>query len=216
MIVSEPFTSVVLIEFPTQLKLGQSFLRLQEFYESPTEQFRSKFFMLDDYIEWYVSTNGKKEFTYYTDWYGFNVPSDIIYKFLRAYPTYSFTNEEMALINALHPWLKANHQFYLIGAMQGDQETIKHEMAHAFWALDPQYRSNQQVNLDNMNDSIKKQMKTKLVAMGYRDDDSILLDEIQAYLGTENDLPGCGFNITNLKKHAQPFQKTFDERYLIK
>ena len=50
-----------------------TFLRVQEYYESPNPDFRGKHFNIWDYIEWY-SREKKDVFTYAFDWGGFNIP----------------------------------------------------------------------------------------------------------------------------------------------
>lgn len=65
------------VNFSSQEELASTFLRFQEHFESPS--FKGKIFSLDDYKRWYIkhSPNGQKtgEFTYYSDWSGFNIPS---------------------------------------------------------------------------------------------------------------------------------------------
>ena len=57
---------------------AMTFLRVQEFYESPNKKFRGKNFSIWDYMKWY-STEYGKGFTYGTDWSGFNVPLETAY-----------------------------------------------------------------------------------------------------------------------------------------
>jgi len=72
-----------LLIFPTQRDVTLTLLRFQEHYESP--KFRGKIFSLEEFKRWYVanSPNGIKtgEFTYYTDWNGFNIPSYVLQPF---------------------------------------------------------------------------------------------------------------------------------------
>jgi hypothetical protein len=58
---------------------AMTFLRIQEFYESPNPAFRgNKDFSFSEYMKWYTKEYGKG-FTYGTDWSGFNVPLEIAY-----------------------------------------------------------------------------------------------------------------------------------------
>src|SRR3990167_8171616 len=67
----------------TQEELTTTFLRFQEHYESP--EFKGKIFTLEEFKKWYIlnSPNGKKtgRFTYYEDWAGFNIPSEVLEPF---------------------------------------------------------------------------------------------------------------------------------------
>jgi hypothetical protein len=54
-----------------------TFLRYQEFYESPSKKFRGKSYKLLDFMKWYASENDGI-FTYPRDWAGFNFPGSII------------------------------------------------------------------------------------------------------------------------------------------
>ena len=64
--------NIILIVFESQLELTKTMLRPQEFYESP--EFKGKAFLLKDFKEWYKTTTPHKDFTYFSDWAGFNIP----------------------------------------------------------------------------------------------------------------------------------------------
>ena len=67
----KPNVFVVLLE--DNYNLPMLFCRVQEFYESPNEDFRNKKFSIWEYMEWYSKSN-KGSFTYPSDWAGFNIP----------------------------------------------------------------------------------------------------------------------------------------------
>jgi len=71
--------NIFLLDFETQEELTSTFLRFQEFYESP--EFQGKIFTLQEYKAWYTKLKGK--FSYYTDWGGFNIPSRILESFYK-------------------------------------------------------------------------------------------------------------------------------------
>jgi len=65
------------LHFQNQREMAETFLRFQEFYESP--KFKGKIFTLENYKDWYRKIKGK--FSYYSDWDGFNLPSKILKPF---------------------------------------------------------------------------------------------------------------------------------------
>ena len=81
--VKEIIKNIFHISFSTQHELASTFLRFQEYYESP--KFRGKIFSFYEYKKWYTanSPKGKKtgKFTYYKDWGGFNIPSYVLKPF---------------------------------------------------------------------------------------------------------------------------------------
>ena len=50
---------------PSQYWLTSTFLRFQEYYESP--KFRNLGFSLEEFQDWYVTTRDHGEFSYYSD-----------------------------------------------------------------------------------------------------------------------------------------------------
>src|ERR1035438_5938399 len=72
---------IVHLKFKTQNKLARAFIRLQEFYESPYPTIRRKYFTVDQFAKLYTKTFG--EFSYYTDWHGFNLPGNIVQQFAK-------------------------------------------------------------------------------------------------------------------------------------
>src|ERR1043166_6690987 len=65
--------AIYLLRFETLYELSSTFLRIQEHYESP--HFHGRVFTLEQFMDWYAAKNEKKEFSYFEDWDGFNVPS---------------------------------------------------------------------------------------------------------------------------------------------
>src|ERR1700760_4146537 len=67
------------ILFENQYSCCSTFLRLQEYYESPIKGIRGNYFTLEQFMDAYAETKGN--FTYTLDWGGFNVPGHVIKKF---------------------------------------------------------------------------------------------------------------------------------------
>lgn len=60
-------------QMEAQMILASMFMRMQEYYESPTEMFRRQPFSCDQIRSFHHDVN-KDGFTYYTHWPGFNLP----------------------------------------------------------------------------------------------------------------------------------------------
>ncbi len=128
------------IKFSTQEELTSTFLRFQEFFESP--EFRGKVFTLEEYKKWYVdnSPEGKRtgEFTYYTDWNGFNIPSTVLEPFYNGDfdPLSEREKEFLALFRE-----RKGERFYIIGTHgKNEKQLLKHEIAHGLFYTNPEYK----------------------------------------------------------------------------
>ena len=71
------YPGLYFLKFPNQYEL--TMIRLQEFYESPYKNIRGKHFTLEQYMDAYAKHKGN--FTYCSDWNGFNIPSIVIQDF---------------------------------------------------------------------------------------------------------------------------------------
>jgi len=162
------------LNFPTQHLLTSTFLRFQEYYESP--RFRGKVFTLEEFMDWYAQAQGKKgNFTYFTDWSGFNIPSKVFAPF-RAGKFDPLTTKEAALVELFRG---VPEPFYVIGTFgkNGDPATLHHEIAHGLYTTQPGYRARVDAILKTAD---LRPLFERLRKMGY--DDSVVPDEAQAYL----------------------------------
>ena len=125
---------IYLLRFETQYELTSTFLRVQEHYELP--QFHGRIFTLEQYMDWYVAENGA--FTYFQDWSGFNVPSTAFQPFYEG-KFDPLTDARRSGCSALFRNLQG--RFYVIGIFDGGKkETLTHELAHALFFIDDDYR----------------------------------------------------------------------------
>ena len=166
---------VYLIESKTSQDLATTFMRFQEYYESPV--FSGRVFSVDEFAAWYASEFGA--FTYCQDWAGFNIPSWALEPFRNG----SFdplTDREKSLLNFFK---NIRGDFYIIGATSQDEEcvdTIKHEFAHGAFFTNSDYRRDV---INFLNVHRPNVVKVALQKMGYGD--NVLEDEANAYLLTE-------------------------------
>ena len=72
--------SIFVLTFDSQYDLCMSFLRIQEFYESPV--YHGRYFTLEDYMDYWSKEYGQGSFNYLDVWNGFNVPGSVIKKWI--------------------------------------------------------------------------------------------------------------------------------------
>lgn len=185
--------------------LSRIFVRLQEFYESPFKEIRGKHFTLEQFRTIY--TNGKKSFTYYDDWAGFNVPGHVVINFFNLFTDLS--PKEKMLKKLLQEALESAEKFYVIGVPRRLNKSImEHEVSHALFYTNPVYKQTMLRHGKKLSARIKRYVFSKLKKMGYSG--IVKYDELQAYLATSrltdlNHYFGNHITIT----HIRPFRETF-------
>jgi hypothetical protein len=165
--------NIFLVSFPTHNELCSTFLRFQEYYESP--EFRGKIFTLDEYKDWYIKIKGS--FSYFTDWSGFNISSNVFVPFREG----KFNPLSEQEINLLKSFENDNGPFYLIGVSntgtQKDPRLLKHEIAHGLFYTEPEYKRKAQEILSRYDlEDLKNWLRDQ---GGYHE--SVIEDECHAY-----------------------------------
>ncbi len=213
------------LDFGTQYDLTMHFLRAQEYYESP--KFYKTIFSIVDYMEWYSKLHGKGSFSYARDWSGFNTPSwalTAVYNSETYLPDRNRYDKLMGTLVEQIRYEEDDHAFYFIGTFAGGginkkgeaDDILGHEIAHAFYTVNSEYREKVDELLNTRYSSgdeyggceeIEPDPAAEvLIGMGYHS--STIQDEIHAYCATGlcEKLEGA---IT--KKEMKPFQKLFKE-----
>lgn len=121
---------IVRVRSSSEEDLARHFVRFQEHYESPV--WRGRIFSLDEYARWYTETHG--EWSYYQDWFGFNLPSFVLKPF-RDGLFDPLSAEEQALLALFQG---REDDFYVIGSQ--DANSLEHEVAHGLFATVPSYQ----------------------------------------------------------------------------
>jgi hypothetical protein len=174
---------IYLCTIKDQYDLTMTFCRLQEFYESPHKEIRNKKFKLLDFIRLYTKRRKEEVFTYPEDWVGFNVPSIIIenlYKLgIDDYNDYDRTIEN------IHKSINKS-KYYLIAATTNDTTTIEHELCHALYYLNKDYKKVTDTITSKLPLSVYKKISKFLINLGYTK--HVLKDEVQAYLSTDSEM----------------------------
>ena len=126
----------------------------------------------DRYMDWYAGRHGN--FTYYQDWSGFNVPSTAFEPFY-AGKFDPLSDKEKQLLR-LFKGLR--ERFYVIGVYDADMKhSLKHELAHALYFIDDDYRQAVRNAMRGHNTSA---LARQLAEAGYAR--HVIRDEIQAYI----------------------------------
>jgi len=164
-----PSPKIIHLKFKRKRDLTKTMLRFQEHFESP--KFRNKFFSLEEFKAWYITTTDDNKFTYYSDWSGFNFPSKILKSFY-AGKFDPLSPEEKHILDLLRA---EKGRFYIIATFKN--EDVKHELAHAKFYVNAEYRKEVKKAIASINaNPIYKILRE----MGY--DRTVMVDEAHAYL----------------------------------
>jgi hypothetical protein len=188
------------------------FCRYQEFYESPYKQFRGKPFTWMEYMRFYKNSWKKRTFTYPDDWAGYNIPCNVVQK---ANHIFCKDTEYDQIMNDIYFYCANDSteknngttcDWYLIGSSSKDLRTMDHEIAHALYFINKEYKKEVTKLIEKIKPTHYEKLKKKLIKMGYVDDKKILNDEINAFMST-----GLynGMDTKELKVYEKQFNKTF-------
>lgn len=206
----EPY-NIYFALFDNQYSVTSTLVRIQEYYESPSELFRNKVFDLDSYMDWYSSTNNGV-FSYFTDWSGFNIPGEVIQNWYYDFWSIGYRTKEKELIsklpiNSKEPW------YFIATYKSADLSTTNHEIAHALWYLNEEYRNACENNIQQLSIQTKELMTKYLKDSGYCSE--VIDDEINAYLSTFDDVKemskSTGISEEELVEIQKMFKPEFDK-----
>lgn len=193
---------VWVVEFDSYYNLAMTFLRYQEYYESPNPRFFRNPFMINEYVEWY---SGGEEFTYHMDWLGFNIPSKFILECQSNIPD---PNEWDIIMNDIITKIKetSGDIFYLLGIKEGDDDVLEHEVAHGLFFTNKDYQIEMMDIYDTLPDKVKSKVHSYLrESSGYSEE--VFMDETQAYMST-----GLPHELKSLDSYSKSFKDVF-KRY---
>jgi hypothetical protein len=200
------------LRFRNQYETCSTFLRLQEFYESPFRGIRGCVFTLEEYMDRYAQETGN--FTYTLDWGGFNVPGQVVRNFFKSFEGMLLEKEKM-LYDLLADQVRGSEPFYVIGHYEPDAEwsyesTLAHEVAHGLYHLNGSYKKKMLKLVAEMPEKARTQMENKLLGSGGYCR-KVLKDEIHAYLSTSSPEFLKRYFKVPLVKVSKPFKKLFRE-----
>jgi hypothetical protein len=165
------------------------FWRYQSHYEDL--EYKDQLVTLVDYMEHYAKNYGKGVFTFTNEWVGFNVPGDVMIEVSNAdLPDLNKYDIQMRALTQVAQKEETNHKFYFIGTYrEGEgkkkesiEGSLDHELAHALYHVDDEYRE----LMDGLLDEVpRKNYKTAWSAMQkMRYHPAVCRDEVHAYCTT--------------------------------
>lgn len=187
--VSQPIPNCLLLSFDKQKHLALTFCRVQEFYESPKKELNGKYFSFNEFVDIIMDDEGYID--YFNFWTGFNIPGNVFEKWKEIIGDKPLSDYECDLWSIINFSNIDKNNYYIIGALKKDKDVIKHEIAHALYYMNADYKS----EMDMLTESFLKENKKEfnkfvkeLKKLGYCE--YVTNDEIQAYMAssTKNEL----------------------------
>lgn len=173
--------NILALEFKDAIPMTMMFMRFQEYGEG-IPKIRDK----DPVPEGDVLYHYYRKFgtIYYTAGYaGFNIRGDLFNEWLEKRGNIPFNTLERQLLLEVSDVFNLQSDFYIIAYMKGDKVTKKHELLHALYYLNPEYREKVNAVLDKVSTKrAKRYLQTMDYTFGGKHGDWILYDEIQAYV----------------------------------
>lgn len=182
------------------------FCRAQEYYESPSLKFRGKEFSIWDYMKWYHEQHGHG-FSYGDDWSGFNIPLKVLrecsYKLNKIETPYDKIMDKILLYDLKY----ADGESYVIGCANTTDDTFKHEVCHALYYTNKNYKKQMDVYTKGLPKKYYNVFKSNILEMGYAS--KVVNDEIQAYLqyGYQEAQFGRGVDIEIRKEYSDIYRE---------
>lgn len=159
------------------------FMRVQEYYENQNPAFYQNDFEIAEFIRWYREEFRDHEyFTYGDDWNGFNIPSHVLEQAQGTIPDRNIWDE---ILQAITDRIREEETkpFYLLGIDFSQGWLMNHEVAHALYYTNPQFKAEMEDLTQQLDPRLHHVYSQKLIKMGYRE--GVVNDEIQAYLSTD-------------------------------
>lgn len=183
---------IIHVKFDNQYEMCSTMVRLQEYYESPFGAIQGHYFTLDEFMDAYAESKDNV-FSYFTDWAGFNIPGEAVLEFLREFehhPRGGLRPKEERLLRVIDrillKELEPEDKFYLIATSDDkdvpDEASLAHELAHAFYYIDDEYRAACDAIYGELSESFREGMMRWLLNIGYTG--AVVKDETQAYIST--------------------------------
>ena len=172
--VSRPCDGCVLLKFKTIPDLTKSFFRMAEYYDGDQKK---RHVDMAEFLDDWMDRQGDAD--YFKFWDGFNITDSAFRSWSRSVGKLS--QAEQTVVSAVEQATKGMKKFCVIGISGDDPATMQHELFHAKYYLDPDFKRNADRLFDECrNDPVIKAMakilKTKL------DYHTNIEEEIAAYL----------------------------------
>ena len=174
--------NILALEFKDAIPMTMMFMRFQEYGEGIPKVRDKNPVTEGDVLYHYYRKFGT---IYYTAGYaGFNLRGDLFneWKAKRGNISYNILEGELVReVSSSFPF--KSDKFFIIAYMKGDKVTKKHELLHALYYLNAEYREKVNAILDKVSTKrAKRYLQTMDYTFGGKHGDWILYDEIQAYV----------------------------------
>ena len=196
--IKEVKKNVFAVVVPDSYDRCMLFLRVQEYYENP--KYKGKNFNIWEFVKYYSRNN---IFRYAEEWDGFNLPyrvAEECYNNIIQYDTpYDAVMDE--ILGEINPKGEA----YIIGVDSSNGETFDHELCHAEYYLNKEYKQVADKLIKSLPKELCAILKKNLLRAGYHR--SVINDEIQAYMLTNYfSVEFCG--LQNLHEYHLLFKQS--------
>jgi hypothetical protein len=154
---------------------------------------------------------GRKTFTYYHDWSGFNFPSSVVDVF-RSGDFNPLSIREKKILKLLP---NLSQPYYVIATYEENPkkdriETLNHEIAHGLYYTNSMYRTHVDKIIQKYGRPEDLEDLETWIASHY--DESVWVDELHAYLATSlNTVEAFGIDIKPLERLHIKLWKLFQE-----
>jgi hypothetical protein len=175
------------LKFNDSREMSMTFFRYTEFYESKYDSIRGHKFTMAQHMGLYCREylkNNNLDWTYCTDWGGYNIPVDII-KQVHDMGILDPNHYDSFMYSIYHMIMSQtqNKSAYLIGTYGEKKDSLlKHEMAHAMFYVDTNYKKEVTDLIQRTDQNLIKSLYKILSDQNYPA--KVLDDELQAYLTT--------------------------------
>lgn len=190
MSVSEITPQIIHIEMSNQSVLCRTFMRFEEYYESPYSNIKGQIFSREEFRKTYMEKRGASEFTYCKDWLGFNVPDYVFVPFLDG-KFDPLLQCERKLLECVVKFSLRKDRYYVIGSVKGSARVLCHEISHGLWYTNKSYKKTQLRLLEGLSQRTRRSINQILLGLGYCEE--VYDDEAVAFILT------CSSHVGHLK-----------------
>ena len=189
------------------------FMRPQEYYESAFDEIINKQFKVSRFMDIYKQQYGKKDFTYGSDWAGFNIPSTVLEECMFNIPEDEINNWDKLMLSVINTirTIESGHNYYLLGVDELSNALLEHEFAHAMFFTLPEYKEEMTKMNEDCDPTVRDMMCKCITEYGYAD--HVLPDELQAYMSTGLGAKMEQMNIPNIDEWCQKYREVFEKYY---
>jgi hypothetical protein len=175
--ISRPQDGCVLLKFKTIPDLTKSFFRMAEYYEGHRYIAKKQHVGMAEFLDNWIDRQGNVD--YFKFWDGFNITDSAFRAWSRTVGTLS--QAEQTVVDAINRATAGMKKFCVIGISGDDPATLQHEMFHAKYYLDTDFKR----QVDQLFDECRNDPVIKIMAKTLKnklDYQAHVDEEVAAYL----------------------------------